>query len=132
MAIKGSVTINFSAIGIYSIEPVLGIVDRNVQVLQWTLVAPEGVTFAKEGIILSPEPLPLGFSPWPQDAELMREDDWQYRCEVNAKINKGDPPQRYRYDIVINVGGVEQRVTLVDAATGQEVIDPPVENQPEP
>lgn len=139
MRTKGSVTVFYYGPGDYDLEPPIGILDRNVQTMQWTLVVPNGSTarFRDDkdggGIVFNPPPeLPPGFSEWPGEVPL-REDDWQIRAKANHKVPEGAQLQLYRYDIYVDPGdgGIAERVQ-VRRPDAIEKIDPGMENQPQP
>jgi hypothetical protein len=139
MAIKGSVTINIAADGTYTLVPPLALVDRNIQTMQWSLNAPANYKFAEPGIVFQPPPSDA-YRPWPGD-EPTRENDWQYRAKVAKKIAHGSPAEMYLYYIhlavtvegsdgssrveTLRLGKMQHPVTL-------ELIDPDMENQPQP
>lgn len=132
MPTKGSVTINYNAEGHHTLEPPMGVLDRNVQTMQWSLVAPENVKFATQGILFDVDP-PAGYSLWPGD-DPVREDAWQYRAKVNLKMPEL-PVQLYRYDIRLEIEGVVTKIDVFKPGpdgTFIKIIDPPIENQPQP
>jgi hypothetical protein len=140
MTIKGSVTITIDDQGKGALDPVLGVLDRNIQVMQWSLVAPANFRFSTPPIVFQKDNLPPGYSPWPGDVPS-KENDWQVRANVDSKV---DESQRYRYDIYVDVTstandgstGVERRKLIVHRVDDNDVhceeIDPDMENQPQP
>ncbi|HEX2834791.1 MAG TPA: hypothetical protein VHW00_17390 [Thermoanaerobaculia bacterium] len=144
MSVKGSVTIIVDTTGKAELDPPLGLLDRNIQTMQWSLVAPEEFKFSDPPIVFQSEGLPPGFVSWPGDTPA-KENDWQVRAKVNKKVDK---PEFYRYDIFVDVqtsstnGGVrvERRKLKVHRAVEateaehehKEKIDPDMENQPQP
>lgn len=146
MSIKGSVTINISEDGTVTLIPPVGLLDRNIQKMQWSLNAPERYRFAPEPIIFQTTDLPPGFIPWSPPGETpVLENDWQVSAKANFKVPKGNPPVKYRYDIWVieTITGEEGTVSseplkplarqlfCLDPAT-LEKIDPDMENQPQP
>jgi len=141
MGIKGSVTINIDDEGTAILVPPLGVLDRNIQTMQWSLVAPGEFKFAPDPIVFQTKGLPPGYRPWtPPGQPPVRENDWQVRAQANLKVEKGDPPVKYRYDIYVDVsttgedGSVnfERRKISVLHPETLEKIDPDMENQPQP
>ena len=140
MSIKGSVTINISEDGTVTLVPPLGLLDRNIQKMQWSLNAPERYRFAAVPIVFQSDDLPLGFIPWspPGEAPVL-ENDWQVSAKANLKVPKGNPPVKYRYDIFViesitgddGLSSVQRKLFCLDPAT-LEKIDPDMENQPQP
>lgn len=135
--IMGSVTIIYNTEGQHQLIPELGLLDRHVQTMQWTLVAPAGFRFEFPGIVFNPPPpLPEGFSPWP-GGEIIRENDCQLRASVNFPAPDGQP-QKYRYDIWINrpgdTGEIVEKMEFVsfDPERVGQKIDPDMENDPKP
>ncbi len=139
MGIKGSVTINIFEDGTVTLVPPLGVLDRNIQTMQWSLNAPERYRFAPEPIVFQTTDLPSGFIPWSGDAPQL-ENDWQVRAKANLRVRKGDPPVKYRYDIYViesissgpeTISQVRRKLFCLDPAL-LEKIDPDMENQPQP
>jgi len=128
--IKGSVTIILKPDNTATLVPPVGKLDRAVQTMQWTLVAPRGTKFADPGIVFNPPPpLPPNFMPWPGSPPV-RVNDFQYRADVNTIVPDG-PSQFYRYDIWVDQGQGLIRIAGWVASDGTS-IDPDMENQPQP
>lgn len=129
--IVGSVTILFDPeAGQAELIPPLGALDRKIQNMQWSLVAPEGFTFSDPGIVFNPPPpLPDGFVPWPGDRPVRDAD----KCQVRAKVNKKvDETEMYRYDIyVTDPQGMKIQIGRCVDKFGNP-IDPDMENRPQP
>jgi hypothetical protein len=132
MTPKGSVTVTVTIDGqaaTIMIDPATGVLDRNIQIMQWSLVAPSGVTFADPGVTFINSNLPAGFSPWPGFAPLNEND-----CQVLADANFLPPgPDVVKYKYELNFLGLPSSTTVqfVHPVTG-ESIDPDMENQPQP
>lgn len=144
MGIKGSVTININKDGTVTLVPPVGVLDRNIQTMQWSLVAPERFKFAADPIVFQTSDLPPGYILWTPPGEApVRENDWQVRAKANYKVPKEDPPLppvKYRYDIFVDEtitegdGGTttaHRKLAALHPAT-LEKIDPDMENEPQP
>jgi hypothetical protein len=118
--IKGSITIIYDPDTDQAhLIPERGKIDKTVQVMQWTLIAPEGYTFDDPGIVFLPPP--EGFTNWPGEPPVRDADKCQVRAKANKKVSE---IERYRYDIFLcRPEGCGHRPIIVD---------PDMENQPEP
>ncbi|HYI09962.1 MAG TPA: hypothetical protein VEK57_12960 [Thermoanaerobaculia bacterium] len=145
--VKGQVDIFFIEDGMVLIEPHLGLLDRDVQTMVWTLhTEVEGVKFVNPtGGIEFPWPpdpdnppdppppdLPVTpvFSKWPGDDPIG--DERRYTADVKHRVDHGQPSQFYYYDIVLDTPGGVQRFRKAWRKDTREVIDPPIENEPKP
>lgn len=131
--IKGSVTVVYDpSTGKATLIPTLGLLDRKIQNMQWSLVAPEGWTFADPGIVFNPPPpLPPDFLPWPGSRPVRDPDECQVQARVDRQVD-GPESEKYRYDIYLHPPhGIDIKVTTFVDERGNP-IDPDVENQPQP
>ncbi len=123
---KGSITISLDSAGKFFASPDPGLLDRNIQVMQWTLDAPAGYQFAEPGITFEiPEPGDTSFKPWP-GRDPIRQNNWQIRAFVDHKVPDGQQ-DHYKYDFHIVH---PSRGTL--SGRKHFNIDPDMENQPQP
>lgn len=131
---KGEITITYNGPNDVIISPDPGLLDRNHQKMTWNLVTNvPGVEFAVPGGITFPNPPPQHdppYTPWPGDTPAGNAT--QYTADAKYKVPHGDPVQTYCYliDLVTPDGGL--RIAQVQRATTNEIIDPPIDNEPEP
>lgn len=121
--IIGSITITMNPDGSFTLDPATGLLNRHAQVMQWTLVAPEGHVFADPGgIVVNRHPTDPKVAPWPGE-DPVRENNWQYRANVKHQVPHGAEPQRYHYSYdVVDARGLHHR----------HPVDPDMENMPQP
>jgi hypothetical protein len=133
MPIKGSVTVVIEVVDSkdqHTLIPATGIFDRNIQLMQWSLVAPKGYKFAPKPIVFK-DPLPEGCSVFsPPGEEPVRTSDWQCHANVNNILGETDTTTlKYCYDIFyIDPNGNQHKIGEQQVVE----IDPDMENQPEP
>jgi hypothetical protein len=156
----GQVTITYRGPKDVTITPSIGQINREVQTITWTLVDVSGLDAKFKvpgGIVFSwppPDP-PPPYSRWTGTTPTGNETE--YSANANDPIPHGNPSKFYSYDIVIvrkessgeRAGGggedsiVEEVVHAYEvnrtaaaqarrSVSGEEIIDPPVENQPLP
>jgi hypothetical protein len=142
--IVGSVTVIFNPDNSVTLIPDVGKVNRLVQTMIWTLVAPEGTTFASTAIIFAgmagvegqpPPPLPQGFTAF--TGTVTRLNEVQVQARFGTIIPRGNPMLQYRYDIWVDQGGGPIKIDTFFAAVDHvhnrlRKIDPDMENEPQP
>jgi hypothetical protein len=120
---KGSITIYVNDDGSHYADPQIGLLDRNVQIMQWSVVnlfTPTTYEFQFRLID------PIVINGWPGQPPV-RENDYQVRANVNKRVNVAE---QYSYTYFLEkvpYPPQEDRKVL-------DVIrkDPDMENQPEP
>jgi hypothetical protein len=132
----------------YTLIPDVGKINRLIQNMLWTLVAPSGITFADVPIIFAgsevfppnqpPPPLPDGYTPF--TGTVTRWDDLRVSVDFgNPLWAPGEPVQRYRYDIWVNQGTTADPIRIENFYAALDhvhnrlrKIDPDMENEPKP
>ena len=131
--IEGSVMIFYLGGTSAILFPDLGILDRNVQVMQWSLMRwPAGsgtVKFAPNGIEFT-KGAP-GKDNWPGETPV-RLNDWQYKADVLKRIPQGGKTETYEYDINVDDGSGPRKITSWFSIHQRATIDPDMENRPQP
>lgn len=141
--IVGSVTVLLNPDNSVTLIPEVGKVNRLVQNMLWTLVAPEGTTFADPAIVFAgsvdrgqpPPPLPAGYTPFTGTVTKLNE--VQVYADFGSVLNPGNPVKHYRYDIWLDQGSGPIKVDNFFAALDHvhnrlRKIDPDMENEPKP
>ncbi len=142
--IVGSVTVLYNPDNSVTLIPDVGKVNRLVQNMLWTLVAPEGTIFADTAIVFAggagtssqpPPPLPVGYTPFTGTVKKLNE--VQVYTDFGSVVNPGDPVKHYRYDIWVDQGSGPIKVDNFFAALDHvhnrlRKIDPDMENEPKP
>jgi hypothetical protein len=137
--IRGSVTIYYEGKGQVTLVPALGLIDRHIQTIQWTLVdgtVDQGakVKFADPGIIFRPGDSKSETHDWPGELPV-RVNDWQWSACANWAVPAGGAAQKYAYDISVidfTSGDAVHYIIQERHDTQRQLIDPDMENQPRP
>jgi hypothetical protein len=136
----------------YTLIPDVGKINRLIQNMLWTLVAPGGITFADVPIVFAgsevfppkqpPPPLPFGYTAF--TGTVTRWDDLRVSVDFGNVLSPGDPVKRYRYDIWVNQPNtddntktdlikIENFYAALDHVHNRlRKIDPDMENEPKP
>jgi hypothetical protein len=154
----GQITITYNGPDDATIDPPVGMLNRDVQTMNWHLVDRSGLNakFAVPGGIVFPFPVPNpppAYSKWTGTVPVG--DANHYSANAEDRIPHGNPPKLYSYDIVLerdapghgdSAGGrttetmhardliarFKKRLQQDQGVGVPEIIDPPVENQPQP
>src|SRR5688500_9959957 len=154
----GQITITYNGPGDANLDPPVGLLNRDVQTMNWHLIDRSGLNakFAVPGGIVFPFPVPdppPAYSKWTGTTPVGAAN--HYAANAEDRIPHGNPPKLYSYDIVLErdepghgdgAGGrtsetmhagdliAKFRTTQRDGELirDPEIIDPPVENQPQP
>ena len=160
--IYGQVTITYNGPGSITLDPAVGLLNRDVQTMNWTLVDKSGLNARFKvnsdgtgGIVFPfpPPPPPPSYSRWNPPGSVPTGNATQYSADAHDRVAHGMPAKKYSYDIHIERdttsgergrgdGGparTEEVLHVADligqrsrAEAGSEIFDPPVENQPLP
>ncbi len=133
--IEGSVMIFYLGGTSAILFPDLGILDRNIQTMQWSLmrwpIGSGSVEFAPNGIEFVTNP--AGKDNWPGETPV-RINNWQYKADVRRQIKPGGTKEIYEYDI--NVDPKDEtgprKITSWFSIHERATIDPDMENRPQP
>ncbi len=155
----GQITITYKGPGDCSVDPPTGFLNRDVQTMTWTLVDKSGLNARLKnptGGIVFLDPDPPAYSRWSPPGTQPAGSATVYTASANDRIPHGNAAKKYAYDIVIERDSTdgasrgegeavtEERIPIranaaggaqLDAAAGGdvvEVIDPPIENEPQP
>jgi hypothetical protein len=150
--IVGTLTVYYNKDKSVTLIPDTGKVDRRIQNMLWTLVAPEGVTFADVPIIFAgtinnpsgqpPPPLPDGYTAF--TGTVTKWDDVRVSADFENILPHDAAILKYRYDIWINqpkpddstqtdLIKIENFYAALDHVHKQlREIDPDMENEPKP
>ncbi|HEY0158541.1 MAG TPA: hypothetical protein VGF28_14760 [Thermoanaerobaculia bacterium] len=127
----GEVFVTFISKDVVIVDPFLGQLDRDHQVMTWRLASDvPGVEFAEVDGITFPGAVPQGFTPWPGDKPTG--DARTYTANVRFQVPHGEPAQKYRYLIALDTPGGRIIVDQVRSAQANELVDPDIENRPQP
>ena len=126
----GEVFITFVSKTVVIVDPYVGVLDRDHQVMTFRLVSDDPrVTFTETGGITFPDPPPPGYAKWP--GETPKGDRNVYTADVAFKQPDGETAL-YRYSITLDTPDGPIHVDKVQRADTNEVIDPDIENRPQP
>ena len=121
-------------------SPFLAHVDREIQEIRW-FIGVAGFFWPEEGgVIFVVEDPPEGYMPWPGSFPVR--DKHQYVASVNLQVPKGEPSQKYKYDIFLLdsegnthvLSTTEHFGAFVDEFGPDHVyeVDPDIQNDPLP
>lgn len=105
--IYGQVTITYNGPGDVNLDPPVGLLNRDVQTMNWTLVDKSGLNArfkvdaeGKGGIVFPPPPAPPPhYSRWSPPGSVPTGNETQYSADVHDQVNHGMPAKKYSYDI---------------------------------